>query len=469
MHMHCLKTLIELITFDDSSAEDSSITHYVSENFQTGFSDHCLTNFYVICLPTWSIVLDTFWLRANWALLDFDKLQLLISASLTDANALEGVFESSPLVLKETSGSLSPESPPGLSLKAPRHVDIFMIRVSPFACLCWKKGHVIGTITLQNIQKVLSIKKKSDSVIILLNCWKHRLDVFDYKAANELPLHCLYNHKISLQAEKTPSFSALYGMFCDELLMCKKYLEDNLKKDFIRLSKSQAAAPVLFVKKSESGLWFCVNYWALNAITVKNHYLISLFKKTLHWLSQVKWYIKLDIIAVYNALQIASEKEWKTVFCTHYSLYEYLVMPFRLINALSDWQHFINDILWEHLNEFCTAYLDNILIYSDTEKEHIRHVDWVLAQLQKTGIQVDIEKCVFRTQEVKYLSLIIDTDSACMNLIKVQVIQEWSASKCLRDILSFLDFANFYCRFIEGFSKIVRSLTELIKKNISWN
>ena len=469
MHMHCLKTLIELITFNDSSAEDDSITHYISENFQTDFSDHCLMNFYVICLLTWSIVLDTLWLRANQTFLDFDKLQLLIPVSLTDVNALKSVFESSPLVLKKTSGSLSSESLSELSLKALRHVDIFMIRTSSFTHLCWKKGHVIDVITLQNIQKALSTKEKPDSVTILLNCWKHQLDVFDYKAANELLSHCFYNHKISLQTEKTLSFGALYDMFCDELLVCKKYLKNNLKKDFIRLSKSQAAVSVLFIKKSESELQFCVNYWALNIITVKNHYLISLFKKTLHWLFQIKWYIKLDIIAAYNALQISLRKEWKTVFHTHYSLYKYLVMLFELINASSNWQHFINDILWEHLNEFCITYLNNILIYSDTEEEYVKHVDWVLAQLQKISIQADIEKCVFRTQKVKYLSLIIDTDSVCIDPIKVQVIQKWSALKCLRDILSFLDFVNFYCHFIEGFSKIVRPLTELTKKDILWN
>ena len=253
-----------------------------------------------------------------------------------------------------------------------------MIKMSLFTYLCWKKSYVINIITLQNIQKAFSIKKKSDSVIIFLNCWKHQLNVFDYKAANELLSHCLYNYKISLQMKKIFSFDALYNMFCDELLICKKYLKNNLKKDFIRLSKSQAAVSVLFIKKSESELQFCVNYWALNIITVKNHYLISLFKKILHWLSQAKWYIKLNIITAYNALQIVSEKEWKTVFHTHYSLYEYLIMLFRLINALSDWQHFINDILWEHLNEFCITYLNNILIYSDTEKKYIRYVDWVL-------------------------------------------------------------------------------------------
>ena len=82
---------------------------------------------------------------------------------------------------------------------------------------------------------------------------------------------------------------------------------------------------------------------------------------------------------------------------------------------------------------------------------------------------MNIEKCVFRTQKVKYLSLIIGTDSVCINLIKVQVIQKWSVSKCLRDVLSFLDFVNFYCCFVEDFSKIAELLTELIKKNTLWN
>ena len=469
MHMHCLKTPIELTTFDGSPAGDGPITHYVSENFQAGSGGHRLTNFYVTRLPTWPIVLGTPWLRANRALLDFDKLQLLIPASLTDANAPEGVFESSPLVLEETSGSLSPESPPGPSPKAPRHVDISMIGASPFARLCRKKGHVIGAITLQDIQKALSTKEKPDPATMLPNCWKHRLDVFDYKAANELPPHRPYDHKIPLQAEKTPSFGALYGMSRDELLVCKKYLEDNLKKGFIRPSKSQAAAPVLFVKKPGGGLRFCVDYRALNAITVKNRYPIPLFKETLHRLSQAKWYTKLDIIAAYNALRISPGEEWKTAFRTRYGLYEYLVMPFGLANAPSDWQHFINDILREHLDEFCTAYLDDILIYSDTEEEHVRHVDWVLAQLQKAGIQADIEKCVFRTQEVKYLGLIIGTDGARMDPIKVQAIQEWSAPKCPRDVLSFLGFANFYRRFVGGFSKIAGPLTELTKKDTPWD
>ena len=132
---------------------------------------------------------------------------------------------------------------------------------------------------------------------------------------------------------------------------------------------------MLFIKKSESELWFYIDYQTLNIITVKNHYLISLFKKTLHWLFQVKWYIKLDIITVYNTLWINLRKEWKTAFHTHYSLYKYLIMLFELINVLSDWQHFINDILQKYLNEFCTAYLNNILIYSDTEKKHIKYVN----------------------------------------------------------------------------------------------
>ena len=238
MHMHCLKTLIKFITFNDSSVRDDSIIHYISENFQTDSNNHCFMNFYIICLLIWSIVLDILWLRANWALFNFDKLQLLISVSFINVNALESVFESLSLILKKTSDSLLSESSLKLSLKALRHIDIFIIRVSLFTYLCQKKNYVIDVITLQNIQKILSIKKKSDSVIIFSDCWKHQLDIFDYKAVNKLLSHCLYNHKILFQTEKTLSFDALYNMFCDKLLICKKYLKNNLKKDFIRLSKS---------------------------------------------------------------------------------------------------------------------------------------------------------------------------------------------------------------------------------------
>ena len=169
----------------------------------------------------------------------------------------------------------------------------------------------------------------------------------------------------------------------DELKVLQKYLNDHLFKSFIQASFSSAAASVLFVHKSEEGLRFCVNYWGLNAITVKNRYPLPLIKETLNCLCNAVIYTKLDIIAAFNHLRIAEEEEWKTAFWTRYELYEYLVMPFSLTNALSSFQHYINDTLRDYLNVFCTVYIDDILIYSNFQEEHTCHSSgiWVLKVL----------------------------------------------------------------------------------------
>ena len=175
-------------------------------------------------------------------------------------------------------------------------------------------------------------------------------------------------------------------MFRNELLYCRKYLDDMFKKSFIRFNHFSIVSFVLFVKKSKDELRFCVDYRNLNVMIIKNRYSIFLIREILHRLIKVKVYIKLDIIVIYNALQMISEEEWKIVFWTCYDFYEYLVMFFDLINAFSFWQNFINDILHENLNVFCIVYFNDIFIYNDNQKDHDRHVKWVFTQLRKVGI-----------------------------------------------------------------------------------
>ena len=201
----------------------------------------------------------------------------------------------------------------------------------------------------------------------------------------------------------------------DELKVLQKYLNDHLFKGFIWASFFSAAALVLFVHKSEEDLRFCVDYWGLNAITVKIQYSLLLIKETLDCLCNAVVYIKLDIIAAFNCLRIAEEEEWKTAFWIRYELYEYLVMPFSFTNALLSFQHYINDTLRDYLNVFYTVYIDDILIYSNSWEEHTAHVKKVLECLQITGLQIDISKCEFNITEVCYLDMIITTDSICMD------------------------------------------------------
>ena len=251
----------------------------------------------------------------------------------------------------------------------------------------------------------------------------------------------------------------------DELLVLKKYLDDNLTKEFIQASSSSAAFSVLFVHKPEDGLQFCVDYRGLNAIMIKNCDSLPLIRETLNWMSKTQYFIKLDVVTAFNKLWMIKRDEWPTVFCTHYSLYKYLVMLFELFNVSASFQNYINDILQDYLDVFCTTYIDDILIYSDTLKEHRQHVQQILQKLQRAGLQLDIDKCEFHVQEVKYLGLIIGVDGIKMDPVKVEAIQAWSTPINEWDVWDFLEFTNFYQWFIKRFFRLVWLLTQLIKKD----
>jgi hypothetical protein len=141
-------------------------------------------------------------------------------------------------------------------------------------------------------------------------------------------------------------------------------------------------------------------------------------------------------------------------------------MPFGLQNAPATFQHFINSVLHEFLDKFASAYLDDIIIYSKTKKEHREYVQKVLRALQKAGLQIDINKCEFTVQETKYLGLIITSDGIKMD---PQKVLQWKLPTGIKDLQSFLGFANFYRRFIKGFSTIARPLTNMLKNTGPWS
>ena len=143
-------------------------------------------------------------------------------------------------------------------------------------------------------------------------------------------------------------------------------------------------------------------------------------------------------------------------------------MPFSLCNRPVLFQNYINNTLCEYLDDFCTAYLNDILIYSDNEAEHEIHVKHVLQKLEEAGLQADITKCTFHVTQVSYLGLIIITEGIKMNLVKVNTIINWPTLMNVKDVQSFLEFANFYRRFIYDYSKIAALLTHLICKNVAF-
>ncbi|KAI0992902.1 hypothetical protein K3495_g15282 [Podosphaera aphanis] len=208
------------------------------------------------------------------------------------------------------------------------------------------------------------------------------------------------HHAIDLQQENgkplQPPWGPLYGMSREELLVLRKTLTELLDKGWIRSSSSPAAAPVLFARKPSGGLRFCVDYRGLNAITVPDRYPLPLFKETLRQLSKAKYFTKLDVKSAFHRVRIREGDEWMTAFRCRLGLFEWLVTPFGLANAPATFQRYINENLREHLDIDATAYVDDVLAYTDgSEEGHWKTVRSILAKLDKAGLYLDIDKCDF--------------------------------------------------------------------------
>lgn len=331
----------------------------------------------------------------------------------------------------------------------------------------------VFAVTMGDIQKALTKKIQMDPREKLPQMYEEFLDLFEPKNAEKLPEHRGegIDHKIDLIEDggKEPEvpWGPLYNMSAEELVVLRKTLADLLDKNFIRVSHSSAAAPVLFVRKPGGGLRFCVDYRALNAITKKDRYPLPLVHETLNQIGRAKWFTKLDVSAAFHKIRIAKGQEWMTAFRTRYGLYEWLVTPFGLANAPSTFQKYVNWALREHLDEFCSAYIDDVLIYTDGSLEqHHEHVRQVLLKLRDAGLYLDIKKCEFDCKETKYLGFIVRAgEGISMDPEKVQAIREWNAPMTTKGVRGFLGFANFYRRFIKGFSNIVRPLNSLTRKD----
>ena len=229
-----------------------------------------------------------------------------------------------------------------------------------------KLNEVISVMSLSELKKKLSI------------VYHNFLDVFNKEKIMQLLLHQSYDHKIKLEDESQSFRSWLYLMSSYKLQKIKKYLKKNLKKKFITLSKALFASSILFVKKKDDSLCFCMNYWKLNALIKRDCYSILLIDEVLARIQDSKYLTQLNIIITFNKLHMSSESKNLTTFITFFNVYKYKVMLFELINELMFFQHYINDVLFNCLHKFYQTYLNDILIYSKILKEYRTHVKEVL-------------------------------------------------------------------------------------------
>ncbi|KAM4056740.1 reverse transcriptase (RNA-dependent DNA polymerase) [Hirsutella rhossiliensis] len=240
-----------------------------------------------------------------------------------------------------------------------------------------KGGIGVHSVTMADIDKALRPKPKTDVMEKLPPQYHKWSRAFSQQLADQLPPH-----------RPALPWGPLYSMSREELLVLRKTLTELLDKGFIRVSSSPAAAPVLMVKKPGGGIRFCVDYRA-----------------------KARWFTKVDVIAAFHKIRVAPGDEEKTTFRTRYGSFEWLVVPFGLTGAPAAFQRYINSALQDYLDDFVSAYIDDVLIFSSGSlQDHRDKVGKVLQRLMDAGLQLDINKSEFEVKAVKYLGFIIEAE-----------------------------------------------------------
>jgi hypothetical protein len=423
------------------------------------------TTFYVADIGRHDLVLGMNWLERHDPVISFKNRSLVFSnCSCSPSPSTTPMSINSPLPYQVPPLSLSQISLVSAeSFWSDDSIAFGMLRwthpspsPSPSPCSA-------SSISLNNISS-----EEREAILDKLPPSLHSFaDVFSKAAAGQLPPSRPYDLKIHLEEGKTPPYGPLYNLSREELKTLKEWLEDALARGIIRKSQSASAAPVFFIKKADGSVKLTIDYRGLNAVTKKNRGPLPRIDHLLQQIQGATVFSKLDLRYAYNLVRIAPGDEHLTAFRTHFGLFETLVMQYGLVNAPPVFQQFISDALSQQLGISVIVYIDDILIYSKNEEDHLRDVAWVLEQLRKHSLFAKAEKSEFFKTEVSFLGFIISGREVKMDPKKLATVKDWPEPSSVKQVQAFLGFLNFYRRFIKGFSGIARPLLDTTLKERS--
>lgn len=312
-----------------------------------------------------------------------------------------------------------------------------------------------------------AIQQESDEVS---SCRRRVLrefsDVFPAQLPPGLPPERDVDHRIELLPDKTPPSRPTIRLSETEMQELKKQLAELMEAGFIRPSKSPYGAPVLFVKKKDGSMRMCVDYRALNNITIKNKYPLPRVDELFDRLHGAQYFSKIDLRSGYHQIRIHPDDVPKTAFRTRYGHFEFLVLPFGLTNAPATFMHLMNQTFRALLDECVLVFLDDILVFSRSLEEHEQHLRRVLTILRENKLYAKESKCELVKTQVEFLGHIVSRTGVSMMEDKVRAVSEWPVPRTVTDVRAFLGTAGYYRRFIKGFSAIAAPLSELTKDNV---
>jgi hypothetical protein len=223
-----------------------------------------------------------------------------------------------------------------------------------------------------------------------------------------------------------PISKAPYRMALSELKELKKQLQKLLDKGFIHPSISPWKAPVLFVKKKDGSMRMCIDYRKLNKVTIKNRYPLPRIDDLLDQLQGARVFSKVDLRSGYHQVRVKEEDIPKTAFRTRYGHYKFLVMSFGLTNAPTVFMDTMNRVIHDYLDQFTVVFIDDILIYSRTLKEHEEHLQKALERLRKEKLYAKLKECEFWLDSVSILRHVISGEGVAVDPKTMKVMVEWS-------------------------------------------
>ncbi|XP_054154595.1 uncharacterized protein LOC128953145 [Oppia nitens] len=275
-------------------------------------------------------------------------------------------------------------------------------------------------------------------------------------------------HEIKLTTEEPVRLRA-YRNSPKEKEIIRQQVKEMLDANVIEESKSPYSFPVVLVKKKNGKIRFCVDYRKLNSITIKDRHPLPLINDALAALEGSKYFTVMDLLSGYWNIHVKVSDRPKTAFITPDGLYQFKVMPFGLTNAPATFQRYMQKVLRNVLYQFVVVYLDDIIIFSNTFDEHLRHVESVLKLIREYDLRLGIEKCEFLCKEVKYLGHIVSSDGIKPDEDKIKSVKAFPIPKKVRDVQSFLGLANYYRVFVQDYAFVAEPLTNLLRKDVKFN
>ena len=296
-------------------------------------------------------------------------------------------------------------------------------------------------------------------------------DIFVNELPSGLPPHRSVEFGIELEPNSKPPSQAPYKMSGHELSELSKIIQELLEKKLIRPSESPYGAPVVLIRKKDGSYRLCLDYRKLNEITIKNAYGLPRIDEMFDRLAGAKIYTQLDCQSGYWQMRVKESDISKTAFRSRVGHYEWMVMPQGVTNGPATFSALMQNIFSDIIDKYFISYLDDMLIYSKNQDQHIEHCKSVFNILRKHKIYCQLAKCKFFTNEVNFLGHVINQNGVQMQLDKIKSILNWSIPKTVKQLRGFLGLTGYYRKFIKGYSIITAPLTNALRGKIQyqWN